>query len=329
MTRIRSGKSTSWSLGVALVATVASSMGCVDQHVDAAKPPTIRLGVGTRGGDFDIMGRALADTLSHSRPAYTIEIVTNEGAVSSLESLQGGTSDCGFSYSNVAYEAYAGRLSDEPGPLKRLRGVALVQVTPLYLLVRRASSIESIRDLPGHTLGFGVRGSASFRAASLVLNAHGIDLQSIHIKEEGFPASFRRLRDGQLDAVMILAGQSAAFVTRAVNTGARLLALQGPGIDALRERYPFLHPALVPANTYSGQATALRTVGIDSVLLCRDDVAADEVRQVTREWESTSVRLVREGTLVDRVSVGVASATPIPLHEGASDYYRSRQVLQR
>ena len=328
MENIRTGRSTAWGVGVALVAAVAFS-GCVDQRVDAAKPPTIRIGVGTRGGDFDIMGRALADTLSHSQPAYAVEIVTNEGAVSSLESLQAGTSDCGFSYANVAYEAYSGRLSDEPGPLKRLRGVALVQVTPLYLLVRHASGIRSVRDLPGHTLGFGVRGSASFRAASLVLNARGIDLHSIHVKEEGFPASFRRLREGQLDAVMVLAGQSAAFVTRAVDTGVRLLELEGPGIDALRERYPFLHPALIPANTYRGQTVALRTVGIDSVLLCRDDVAPDDVRNVTREWESASVRLVREGKLADRVSVSVASATPIPLHEGASDYYRSRQVLQR
>ena len=123
--------------------------------------------------------------------------------------------------------------------------------------------------------------------------------------------------------------RSAAFVTRAVDTGARLLELEGPEIDALRERYPFLHPALIPANTYPGQTAALRTVGIDSVLLCRDDVAPDDVRTVTREWESASVRLVREGKLADRVSVSVASATPIPLHEGASDYYRSRQVLQR
>ena len=328
MKSIRCRRSAAWGVGVALVAAVALSPGCVDQHVDAAKPPTIRIGVGTRGGDFDIMGRALAATLSHSQPAYAVEIVTIEGAVSSLESLQEGTSDCGFSYANVAYEAYAGRLSDEPAPLKRLRGVALVQLTPLYLLVRRASSIASVRDLPGHTLAFGVRGSASFRAASLVLNAHGVDPQSIQIKEEGFPASFRRLRDGQLDAVMVLAGQSAAFVTRAVHTGARLLALEGTGIDALRERYPFLHPALIPANTYPGQARALRTVGIDSVLLCRDDVVADEVRQVTREWETTSVRLVREGRLADRVSVSVASATPIPLHDGASAYYRLRQVRQ-
>ena len=329
MTSIWSGKAITWSRGVALLAAVASSTGCVDKPVAAATPPTIRIGVGTRGGDFDIMGRALADALAHAQRAFAVEIVTNEGAVSSLESLQAGTSDCGFSYANVAYEAYAGRLSDEPGPLKRLRGVALVQVTPLYLLVRRASSVESVRDLTGHTLAFGVRGSASFRAASLVLNAYGVDLRSIHFKEEGFPASFRRLREGQLDAVMILAGQSAAFVTRAVNEGARLLPIQGPGIDTLRERYPFLHPALIPSSTYPGQATALRTVGIDSVLLCRDGVVADEVRQVTREWESTSVRLVREGKLADRVSLSVASATPIPLHEGASDYYRSRQVLQR
>ena len=100
-------------------------------------------------------------------------------------------------------------------------------------------------------------------------------------------------------------------------------------MDALRERYPFLRPLQIPAGTYAGQSTAIRTVGIESVLLCRDDVDAEHVRRVTGNWFSTFNRLVAEGAIWEGVSASMAAATPIPLHAGASDYYRARQVHVR
>ena len=317
------------SLFASLALGLVVLTGCADTEVAARKTPSIRIGVGTRFGDFDKLGRALAETLHSQTPAYSVEIVSNEGAVSSLESLENGTSDCGFSFANVAYEAFAGRLSDEPAPLKHLRGVALVQISPLYFVIGRHSSITGVRDLKGRTVALGVRGSASSRAASLVLDAFGIDLASVHVQSEGFPASFQRLREGKLDAIFVLAGQPSNFIARAVEHGARVLPLQGQAMDALRERYPFLHPSLIPTRALTQQGVPIKTVGIDSVLLCRDDVDPERVQRVTQDWFLTLARLAKEGQLVDAVSSNVASATPIPLHVGASDYYRARQVLLR
>src|SRR5215210_5943834 len=127
-------RSPRWCAVAWLALTLGACAGCSDQKVSAsAATASLKIGVGTRGGDFDNLGQALAQTLRTERPAYDVAIVSTTGAVSSLESLQEGTSDCGFSYANVAYEAFRGRLSDEPGPLTHLRGVALVQISPLYL----------------------------------------------------------------------------------------------------------------------------------------------------------------------------------------------------
>jgi TRAP transporter TAXI family solute receptor len=255
--------------------------------------------------------------------------VSNDGAVSVLESLQRGASDCGFSYANVAYEAFAGRLSDEPGPFKHLRGVALVQASPLYFIVGGGSPIRDVRDLRGRSLAFGGRSSGSSRAALQVLNAAGVDIASVRIQNEGFPASFQRLREGSLDAVLFMARQPSNVVAKALAHDARLLPLQGPVMDALRERYPFFRPLLIPAGTYPQQVAPIKTLGIASVLLCRDDVAAEHVYQVTQDWFVTFARLAKDGEVADGVSAPLASATPIPLHSGASDYYRARQVRLR
>ena len=290
----------------------------------------MRIGVGSRGGDFFSFGRALVETFESQKADLSVEIVSIEGAISSLESLQRGTSDCGFSYANVAYEAFAGKLRDEPGPLKHLRGVALVQVSPLYFLVRQQSSIKSIPDLRGRSVGIGVKGSASSHAGLLLLDAFGLDVRSVRLNTDGFGTSFRQfLRGSSPDSIIAVGGQPSNFIARAVTEGARVLPLEGPVVDALRARYPFLRPSSIPAGSYPGQLRAIRTVGVESMLLCRDEISAADVQLATQNWFLTFDRLVKNDLLADGVSPRMASATPIPLHTGASNYYRARQVLLR
>ena len=323
-------RSSRWRAVSWLALALGACGACSDQKASAsASAASLKIGVGTAGGDFDNLGQALAQTLRTEQPAYNVEIVSTSGAVSSLESLQEGTSDCGFSYANVAYEAFRGRLSDEPGPLMHLRGVALVQISPLYFMASRRSPIRDLGDLRGRALAVGGRGSASSRAALLVLKTVGLDAATVQIQNDGFPASFQRLREGTLDAVLVLAGQPSKFIAKAAEHDARLLPLQGPAVDGLRERYPFLRPLSIPARTYFQQIAAIKTVGIASVLLCRDDVPTQDVRRVTQDWFLTFGRLAKEGRLVDGVNAAFASATPIPLHPGASNYYRARQVRLR
>lgn len=315
-------------LGLAL-ATVTVASACRTPVPPTVSTPAIRIGAGNTAGDFAAMARALAKTLAGEAPRYGVEIVVTQGGISSLESVQRGESDCGFSYSNVAYEAYAGRLSNEPEPLRRLRGVALVQISPLYFLVRRGAAIESVTNLRGHSVALGGSGSASSRAGILVLNAYGLDARSTRLRDDGFGPSFKALKEGLLDAVFIVAAEPSLTVTRFIKEGAQLLPLDDRKVDALREHYPFLHPLLIPADTYPGQHAAIRTIGIESLLLCREDVPVEHVRRVTDGWMKTFAQLVRDGQLAESVNAGLVSATPIPLHAGATAYYRSRQVLPR
>jgi TRAP transporter TAXI family solute receptor len=273
------------------------------------------------------MGGALAETLRAQQPRYEVDIVSNGGAVSSLDDLQQGASDCSFSYSNLTYEAFVGRLADEPGPLKHLRGVAVVELTPLYFVSRLGSDVKRVNDLEGRSLSLGPKGSGSYRAALIVLDAFGVDATKVHMQNERFGVSVGRMSEGKLDAFFILAGRPGNF--RSVVKNSRVLPLEGDTVDKLRTRYPFLHPVVIPPGTFATQTTPIRTVGVDSVLLCRDDVAPEDVARVTKDWFLTVSRLVKDGRLADAVTPSLASATPIPLHPGAADYYRARQVQFR
>jgi uncharacterized protein len=312
-----------------LAVLCAGLSGCHEQAAAPPNPRTIRLGVGSRGGDFDVMGRVLAQALQSEQPAYSVEIVSNEGAVGILDSLEQGKCDCGFSYANVAYEAYVERAAGGEGSSSPLRGVALVDITPLHFVVGRTTAIKAVPDLRGHSLAVGPSGSGSYRAAILVLDAFATDVTSIDVEIAPFRSFVPRIKSGTLDAAFFLAAQPAGPIRSLLSDSADLLPLEGTVIDALRDRYPFLHPVVIPAGTYPRQETAIRTVGVESLLICRADVDAERVKRVTSEWFATVAVLAKEGRVSDAVNAALASATPIPLHPGAAQYHRAQQVQPR
>ena len=314
------------ALASGLCAAPLMVSGCSAPTVVAERPHSIRIGVGSRGGDFSVMGGELAETLRSEQPSYQVAIVSNGGAVSSLADLQHGASDCSFSYANITYEAFTGRLADEPEPLTHLRGVAVVELTPVYFVARRGSLIKRVSDLEGRSMSLGPRGSGSYRAALILLDGFGVDTTKVKMQAEGWGTSIERMGVGEVDAFFILAGQPGNFRNRMKEN---IRPIEGDKVDRLRSRYPFLHPVVVPAGTFPSQTTPIRTVGIDSVLLCRDDVPAEDVARVTKDWFLTVSRLVKSGRLGDAVAPALASATPIPLHPGAAEYYRARQVQFR
>ena len=305
---------------------LAASVGC-----SAAAPsvppraPALRLGTGAPGGSFHTMGETLVRVRRGEQAGGEIENVETAGSVSNLEALQAGTTDCAFSYADVAYEALAGRLPDASLTFDRLRGVAVVQLTPLYFLVAHESPIRSVSDLRGRTVALRSRESGSLQAAMLVLGAHGLDSRSIHIRSETFLGAFARLQDGSVDALFILTGQPSDPIARAVESDAKILPIAGDAIDRLRQQYPFLQPSLIPGGVYAGHDAPIRTIGMDSLLLCRAEIEPARVYDITRTW-FLAVQSSTDGTMSGVVGPSRAAATPIPLHSGAARYYRERQL---
>jgi TRAP transporter TAXI family solute receptor len=276
------------------------------------------------------MGEALAKALSSRDTSYAVDLQTTED-LGTVESIQGGTSDCGFTSANIAYEAFAGRLPDDPRRYDRLRGVALVQLVPLHLLVRKGSTIHDVSDFRGRGLAIGSPGGATSRVATLVLHAYGLGRDSVQIVDEGAGKVLPLLRSGKLEGAFLLYGQT----TQGRSSGPeqteqtiQVVPLYGAPIDRLRQEYPFIRPALILAGQYPNQKDAIRTIGVETMIICRADLKPERVQDVTDAWFRATNHLLESSFMFDTVSSDLASATPIPLHEGATRYYRAKRLTQ-
>jgi TRAP transporter TAXI family solute receptor len=302
----------------ALLASLTSLGGCSAARSEPAPAQTWRIATGETGSLIERAATALFDGLEQNVPGLAATIVATPGSQRNVEALQQGEAEAAFTMSDVTYDAYA-------DSSRQLRGIAVVYTTTLHLVVR-PEAVRSLADLEGRRLGIGTPGSGSVFTARLVLGELGAG--NARMEAIPFAEAADRVVTNRLDGLMISSNFPTSSVSRALAGGARLFPIDGPAVDRLRQEYPFLHPMLIPANTYPGQPTAVRTIGIDNLLVCRADLDADLVYAFTRHFMERLPLAAQQFPSLRLVSPARAASTPIPLHPGAARYYRERELLR-
>jgi TRAP transporter TAXI family solute receptor len=89
-----------------------------------------------------------------------------------------------------------------------------------------------------------------------------------------------------------------------------------------------LKGALIPAGTYPRLDRSVHTVGIDTLIACREDLDETLVYTLTKTFFDVLPELAARLDALRRMDLGRAPATPIPLHDGAARYYRERELFR-
>jgi TRAP transporter TAXI family solute receptor len=288
----------------------------------------VRFATGTPGGGFFPVGERLAQAYARSMPEVTFDIQPSAGAVTNIEAIQRGDADLALAFADVAYIAFTGRLNGTSESFDQLRGIAVLQLTPVHLVVGRGSAMRQVADLRGRRVGVGPPGSGTALTASLVLHAFGLGGPAVRAETLPFNEAARRLVDGTLDAMFDNAIFPAESVRMATRAGARLMPLTGPPIERLRHEYPFLRMTVIPRETYPDVSEAIHTIGVDSILVCRNSLDEALVYDLTRRFFDALPFLSSSQDALRFMDLEEAPATPIPLHEGAARYYRERELRQ-
>ena len=257
------------------------------------------------------------ETALGSLPDITPRIVEAEGSLAGVRALQTKDADLAIVMADIAYQAHTGQSGTTPKPAGPIRGVAVLNVNTVYLAAARSAAVESIADLRGRRVATGAAASATTVIAESLLDASGVGLHGVRAERLSNQDTLKQLSSGELDAAFLSLNAS---VHTAVAGGARLIHIDGPWIEGLRQRYLFLQTVLVPAGTYAGQTEPIRTVGVDLLLACRADLDQSVVYRLIKAYFEGLQRSAPT-TDLDR-----APATPIPLHPGAARYYRERAL---
>lgn len=300
------------------LAGLASLMACAP----APQPKTARrsLSVWLIASQVPALSSGLARAFAGALPDVDVHFVERDRGIDYATALQAGNADVAFLFADIAYLAFVGELDGKR--YDHLRGVAVLDPYPVYVIVRGGAAIRSIEDLRGQRVNVGPSTSSTALVGDTVLNALDIPVQKFH---EAFPEAASMLNDGTLDATFVIGNFPADRFDSALRHGARILSLSQSNVEKLRRRHPFVRAMVVPRGI-AGDAPVL-TIALDRLMVCRSGLDADLVYEITKAFFGSLPDLSASYAPLRQMNAEDAPATPIPLHEGAARYYREQATL--
>ncbi len=302
-----------------------------------------RIGTGGPASTTFPIGEALAEAL---RPAFAVDACADppcpsgpllpvaqlsNGSLDNVRDLTAGRLEAALVRADVAHWAARGG-----GPLAGqaampgLRAVANLYAETLHVVTLRRGGFRSISDLRGRRLSLDAQGSGTPPLARRVLAAYGLsdgDFEAHYIKPG---LAIEQLAAGKLDAFFAVGGAPLRSVERL----AEIAEVQILPVDAERlgldgDDWSFAVPAALAAGTYEGVAET-PTLATAALLLVRADLPSAVVGRLTaRLWHAeTRARLAEIHPQGGRLRPELAvRGLPVPLHPGASGYYRELGLL--
>ena len=273
---------------------------------------------------YQAFGDAFAKLSEEGEGTDPIEVRTTAGSAANIRLLSEDYVQMAIAQADMAEDAYAGTGVFADGEsYANFSAVAGLYTEACQVAVRADSEIASIEDLQGKTVSIGEEESGTEQNARQILEAYGLGDRLVEMKYFTYTEAADALQKGEIDAMFCTAGVQTVLEELTRQREIRFLNVDGEGAGRLLSAYPAYETYVIPADTYSGQAEEVSTVGVKALLLASDKLSAKTVKQITGLLFGNSQKLqyalpldlvLDESSSTDRIS--------IPFHPGAADYYK-------
>jgi TRAP transporter TAXI family solute receptor len=296
----------------------------------AIQKTTISLGTATPGGGFPLYGDAFAQVMNEADPTLSIEPRNTKGSNENIPLLEAGSLDIALVAGEPSYEAFAGI----GRPSTRLKILTAMYSSPGMFVVRADSPYKTIRDLKGHPVAFGAKGSGLPILSRYLLDGLGLkqdeDFQSVYLDRAGDGPAM--VLDGRVAALWGAGIGWPGFATVAGSPGgARFIAPDADEIARIRARHTFLKPLTVPAGSYPNQTAPVNSLGSWSFILARESLPDDIAYRLARSLHGVeSVFCKKLAQACETTAANTVAAAPNIelLHPGVLRYLREIGVTK-
>ncbi len=258
--------------------------------------------------------------------------VSSRGSVDNINAVVSGLRNSGFAQSDVAYWAYTGTgIWEGQDPAKDLRTIAALFEEHFHLVALADSGIDSVADLKGKRVSLDEPGSGTYVDAVLILEANGLTVDDVTAEALKGNAAAEALRNGKIDAFFVVTGYpTGALVELASATPIKLVPIDGPGADALTEKYKFFSSSSIPDGVYEG-VSGVSTVAVGAQWLTSAKEDEELIYKITKAlWNEQTRKLLDVGHAKGK-SITLETAlngVAVPLHPGAERYYREVGMIK-
>ncbi len=289
----------------------------------------INILTGGTSGVYYPLGVAIGKIYSDKILNVKTQVQATKASVENLILLQQGRGELAFTLGDSLKAAWEGdKEAGFKSRLDRLRTLGAIYPNYIQIVATSDSGIRTLADLKGKSLSVGAPKSGTELNSRAILSAAGMTYKSIgKVEYLPFAESVDLMKNRQLNATLQSAGLGVASL-KDLSTSIEITVVSVPKAIVDKIGPPFV-PAMIPANTYTGQDKDVPTAAVVNYLVTSAAVSDDLAYQMTRLIFESLPELVTAHAAGKEIRVETAATgSPVPLHPGAIRYYREKGVMK-
>ncbi|MBQ7608097.1 MAG: TAXI family TRAP transporter solute-binding subunit [Desulfovibrionaceae bacterium] len=317
--------------------------GCTDSSTESKNKPSaekpsavkkvqeeMRLTFATGGtsGVYFPLGGAIAQTLSRkSNGAFNITAQASGASGENMRLIENGDVDMAIVQNDVADAAYRGT---PPFKEKLERGRAIGRLYPEYLhvVVSKKSGVQTMSDFIGKKISVGARGSGNELNCRQIFNLFGLTYKNIKPIFLPYGETAEQFKDRQIDGFVFTIGTpNPAIQDITTAQDVQFIHLDGPVIDEVTKKFPYLVKDIIPANTYKGQTRPIHTLSVQAILIVSESMPDDVAYALTKSLYESTGDIAKAHSKGGEITLSRAKeGITLPFHPGALKYYTEKGI---
>jgi TRAP transporter TAXI family solute receptor len=311
------------TLALVLVLSVALT-GCAQQKTN------LILATGGTSGTYYPFGGAMAQIFNSKIENMNVTAQATGASVENLKLIGKKEAELAIVQNDMTDYAYNGTETFKDGKIENVRAIATLYPEVIQIVASADSGIKSITDIKGTKFSVGAPGSGVEANARQILDVMGMTYNDFSANYLSFSESADSLKDKHIDGFLFMSGiPNAAIQDTATTSALTFVSIPDDVIKNLTTKYPFFTEFIIPAGTYKGQDTDVKTVAAKATLVVGAEVSEKVVYDLTKALFENQPELAQahakgQELVLEEAVKGIS----VPFHPGAEKYFKEVGVLK-
>ena len=281
------------------------------------------MATGGTSGTYYAFGGIICQVLN-AATGSNITANSTGASVENIRLLESGDADLAIVQTDIQAYAVGGSTLDafNGQPVNNVKAIASLYPEVVHCVTTNMS-INTVADLKGKVVSMGAPGSGTRANAEQFLEAYGLTVNDVQVRDLSFAESGSALQDGTIDAAFVVAGAPNSAITElSVSKPVKIVSIGDAERKALIEKYPFYADYTVGKDVYKTESDA-NTLAIKAVLIVRAEMSDDDVYALTKTLFEKQADLAAAHAKGAELSKDTAMVGVVPgnVHPGAAKYY--------
>jgi TRAP transporter TAXI family solute receptor len=287
------------------------------------------LATGGTAGTYYPFGGAMAKIWNSKIPGMNVTAQATGASIENIRLMNKDEVELALVQSdNIDWAFFGKEVFKEK--ITKMAAIAVLYPEVVHIVLRGDSPAKTFGDLKGLKVGVGAPGSgteANFRQLMEVYDMKKDDVKGQYLS---YAESAEQFKDKHIDAFFLTTGVPNSAIMDVANTRPiKIVGIDDAMVAKITQKYPFLAPAKIPANTYKGQPEEVKTIAVMAVLIASPNVKEEVAYNITKALIENQPELASAHAKGKELSLqGAVKGVSIPFHPGAAKYYKEKGLMK-